>query len=130
MAWNNRGWALLNLGRNAEALTSFDKAIALDPNLTLAWINRGNTLRDLGQHPEQVGSKDTPLVDSVDSRHIPPEVKAAVWERDGGKCVICGSTQQLEYDHEIPYSRGGSNTMNNIRILCIKCNRSKHAKIE
>jgi uncharacterized membrane protein len=66
----------------------------------------------------------------VRSRHIPTHVKNEVWERDGGKCVLCGSRRDLEWDHDIPFSRSGSNTSNNIRILCKECNRKKSGKIE
>jgi 5-methylcytosine-specific restriction endonuclease McrA len=61
------------------------------------------------------------------SREISQEVKIAVAARDGGKCRNCGSTDSLEYDHVIPYSRGGTNTVNNIQLLCQPCNRSKGA---
>jgi hypothetical protein len=64
------------------------------------------------------------------SRYIPSEVKQQVWKRDGGKCVNCGSKRHLEYDHELPVSKGGSDTVNNIRILCKQCNRKKSGKIE
>lgn len=64
------------------------------------------------------------------SRYIPSEVKQQVWRRDAGKCVICGSKRHLEYDHELPVSKGGSDTVNNIRILCKQCNRKKSGKIE
>ena len=60
---------------------------------------------------------------------IPTAVKREVWRRDGGRCQECGSRERLEYDHEIPVSKGGSNTARNIRILCEKCNRKKHNKI-
>jgi len=60
---------------------------------------------------------------------IPSDVKKAVWKRDGGKCVYCGSDVDLEYDHIIPIAKGGSSTVQNIQILCQKCNRKKHASI-
>ena len=60
---------------------------------------------------------------------IPDDVKMIVWQRDGGKCVICGSNELLEYDHIIPVSKGGSNTARNIQILCEKCNRAKGGNI-
>jgi hypothetical protein len=63
-------------------------------------------------------------------RHIPAEVKRAVWTRDGGCCRwpvasggVCGSTTRLEYDHIVPLARGGASTVSNIRILCATHNQ-------
>ena len=63
------------------------------------------------------------------SRRISQDVKDAVWNRDSGKCVECGSNENLEFDHIIPFSKGGANTYRNIQLLCEKCNRSKSDKI-
>ncbi len=63
------------------------------------------------------------------SRRISQNVKDKVWNRDGGKCVESGSNENLEFDHIIPYSKGGANTYRNIQLLCEPCNRSKSAKI-
>ena len=60
---------------------------------------------------------------------IPEHARIEVWRRDGGKCTRCDSRENLEYDHIIPLSRGGSNTARNIELLCEKCNRSKGANI-
>jgi len=56
---------------------------------------------------------------------IPDDVQIFVWNRDGGKCVKCGSQENLEFDHIIPVSKGGSNTARNIQLLCETCNRKK-----
>ena len=65
------------------------------------------------------------------TRLIPTEVKVAVWKRDHGKCVLCGSTQNLHYDHELPYSKGGSSiVVENVRLLCATHNLKKSSKIE
>ena len=58
-------------------------------------------------------------------RAIPDRAKQFVWNRDGGRCVQCGSTDKLGYDHIIPLSRGGSNTARNLQLLCEECNRRK-----
>jgi len=60
---------------------------------------------------------------------ISQDVKDRVWNRDDGKCVQCGSNEDLEFDHIIPFSKGGANTYRNIQLLCEHCNRSKSAKL-
>jgi len=62
-------------------------------------------------------------------RPLTQDVKDKVWNRDGGKCVECGSNEKLEFDHIIPFSKGGANTYRNIQLLCEPCNRTKSAKI-
>jgi hypothetical protein len=66
----------------------------------------------------------------VRNRIIPSSVKRHVWNRDNGRCVLCGSSEDIHFDHDIPFSRGGSSTVENIRLLCARCNLSKSAKIE
>ncbi|OGF58754.1 MAG: hypothetical protein A2Y62_09585 [Candidatus Fischerbacteria bacterium RBG_13_37_8] len=62
-------------------------------------------------------------------RRIPKHVQHEVWQRDQACCVECGSKENLEFDHIIPLSKGGSDTVRNLQLLCEKCNRKKHAKI-
>jgi len=64
------------------------------------------------------------------TRIIPTQVKVEVWKRDGGRCVKCGSTTNLHYDHDIPFSKGGSSMVaENVRLLCVKHNLEKSDKI-
>ena len=60
---------------------------------------------------------------------ISQSVKDKVWRRDGGKCVECGSNKKIEFDHIIPFSKGGTDTYRNLQILCEKYNRSKSNNI-
>jgi hypothetical protein len=65
------------------------------------------------------------------SRIIPALVKLEVWKRDRGRCVKCGSNENLHFDHIIPYSKGGSSLVAaNIQLLCAKHNLEKRDKIE
>jgi len=71
------------------------------------------------------------IIDLSHTRLIPTEVKKEVWKRDGGKCVLCGSNKNLHFDHDLPFSKGGTSlTKKNIRLLCAKCNLAKSDKIE
>ncbi len=58
-------------------------------------------------------------------RSIPVEVRQAVFERDGGRCVECGDNFDIQYDHVIPHSLGGADTVENLQLLCVPCNQSK-----
>lgn len=65
------------------------------------------------------------------NRMIPTAVKLEVWKRDKGRCVLCGKTTNLHFDHIIPFSKGGSSLVaNNIQILCAKHNLEKRDRIE
>jgi|GEM_PF-5867116 len=60
---------------------------------------------------------------------ISDEVRLFVWQRDEGKCVLCGSNEKLEFDHIIPVVKGGNNTERNVQLLCERCNREKSSKL-
>ena len=65
------------------------------------------------------------------TRMIPSAVKLEVWKRDQGRCVICGETDNLHFDHDVPYSKGGSSlTAKNIRLLCARHNLTKSDDIQ
>lgn len=64
------------------------------------------------------------------NRLIPSHVKQEVWKRDHGRCVLCGEMENLHFDHDIPFSKGGSSlTAANVRLLCVKHNLQKSDKI-
>ena len=62
---------------------------------------------------------------NANPRHIPAEVRRAVWARDGGRCTFvsaaghrCPSRTRLEYDHVEPVARGGKTTVAGMRLRC------------
>jgi len=65
------------------------------------------------------------------SRIIPTQVKLEAWKRDCGKCVTCGASDELHFDHIVPYSKGGTSLKSeNIQLLCARHNLQKRDKIQ
>jgi hypothetical protein len=63
-------------------------------------------------------------------RIIPTAIKLSVWQRDGGKYTVCGATDELHFDHIIPFSRGGTSiTSENVQLLCARHNLEKRDRI-
>lgn len=67
-----------------------------------------------------------PRIGPSHSRLIPQEIKDSVWRRDQGRCVFvgaagnpCGAREGLEFDHVLPWARGGTSLdSHNVRLLC------------
>jgi hypothetical protein len=76
---------------------------------------------------DDIASEARSQAPSLDhDRVIPTQVKLEVWKRDKGKCVKCGSCDNLHFDHIIPYSLGGSSKdARNIQLLCARHNIQK-----
>jgi hypothetical protein len=60
---------------------------------------------------------------------IPHWLRSAIFERDGAACGECGALDNLGLDHIFPWSRGGEDTYENLRVLCRSCNTRKGAKV-
>jgi HNH endonuclease len=116
-----------------EAVEVVERAVHISPE-TLAF--------DLGQRDavhikvllEGCGARmkieSAPRRDAAERRpSIPEAVRNEVWRRDGGRCVDCGSRENLHFDHIVPWSRGGSNTARNLELRCETCNLRKGAKV-
>jgi 5-methylcytosine-specific restriction endonuclease McrA len=56
------------------------------------------------------------------SRYISKAVKREVFD---GQCHNCGNRYNLEYDHRLKFSHGGSARAENIQLLCRACNQRK-----
>ena len=101
--------------------------------LFVAAVFNGNNNLIARQKEEELRKREQEQFQSLvpeRSRIISQNTKMYVWQRDGGKCVECGSKENLEYDHIIPFSKGGSNSDRNIQLLCESCNRSKSSRIQ
>jgi hypothetical protein len=61
------------------------------------------------------------------TRYIPEPLRASIFARDNNMCCQCSSTDNLEIDHIIPVSKGGTGEESNLQVLCRSCNRKKRA---
>jgi len=66
--------------------------------------------------------KNSPAPERV-SRYIPKAVKAHAYKTTNGKCAICGSSHNLNFNHKTPHALGGTNSKENINLLCHNCNQ-------
>jgi hypothetical protein len=108
-----------------------DRAMHIRPELVAPGISE-RTAIELKKQLEAAGARvriEEGAVHAGPREPIPQQVRREVWRRDQGRCVVCGSQERLEFDHIIPVSRGGSNTVRNIELRCEYHNRSKGAEI-
>lgn len=101
-----------------HAVPSGDEAAILDRALTAL-------LADLAQRKFAATDRPRPSGEtSPGSRHIPAEVKRAVWVRDLGRCAFVGTGGRcsergfLEFHHLHPFALGGAATVGNIQLRC------------
>ena len=104
--------------------------LALDPDLApadvKALLNQEKNKRRLALEKAHSLQAMTEQLDKPRMRErLPQEVRIEVWQRDSGRCVACGSQENLEFDHIIPFAMGGSSTARNLQLLCGDCNRRK-----
>ncbi len=107
-----------------DSLFSFIKAL----DLALERLDPENKPSNSRRKPSQPKMKPTltPAPECKAKRYIPQKIKRQIWRRDKGKCQfkdkrtgqLCHSQYKLELDHAWPYSLGGSNTVQNLRLHC------------
>jgi hypothetical protein len=106
-----------------HAVPSGDESAVLDRALTVL-------LADLARARFAATSRPgASRATAPDSRHIPAEVKRAVWLRDLGRCAFvgveghrCDERAFVEFHHLKPYAAGGEATVANIQLRCRRHN--------
>jgi HNH endonuclease len=76
-------------------------------------------------------SKEPRKRETSHTRFIPERIKRKIWQRDRGRCTFtspitkqkCNSQFQLQIDHITPFSQGGLNREDNLRLVCSNHNK-------
>lgn len=78
-----------------------------------------------------------PLTETKELRNIGRKITRTtqfrVLKRDNQICANCGNPvkdENIEFDHIIPWSKGGPSDENNVALLCTTCNKSKGKRFE
>lgn len=110
---------------NSMKSTKSTKTTKLTKSTRSTKSRRPNPPRTIGKQPE-----------SRRRRPIAAAVRDEVYKRDGGQCTYkgsngkrCNSQNNLQIDHVVPVTRGGSNIASNLRLLCPKHNRLEAERI-
>jgi 5-methylcytosine-specific restriction endonuclease McrA len=56
-------------------------------------------------------------------------VRMYVWRRDHGRCVQCGSHERVWFEYVVPVMAGGTNTEQNIRLMCRSCSHDARESV-
>ena len=113
---------------NSDLLSKVEKY--KDDNETVIEFIENAILKSL---PKEVLTQEE-LKEMNRRRNIKDTTRYSVLERAGFKCQCCGikplknNDVILHIDHIIPYSLGGSDNIDNLQVLCDKCNISKRNK--
>lgn len=81
-----------------------------------------------------IEKRNSSEVETRRTRTIPLSIRVKVLARDKFKCVYCGKSPAmnagtlLHIDHIVPFSLGGTNTLDNLQTLCEECNLGKSDK--
>ncbi len=93
------------------------------------YVQVENFVKHQMPHHKEVASKiPAPEGREAISRHpydVSKELRQAVFDRDGGRCLKCGTNEGLSLDHIKPLADGGTNEECNLQTLCKSCNSSK-----
>lgn len=125
---------ILTTKRELDHLVDYIRALAEGRKLLSVGVDESertqDTITSKGE-PVRVDVSKMPLPKPLAPRReaISRSVQREVWQRDAGMCVECGTRQLLCFDHIVPFSRGGSNTVRNLQLLCEPCNLSKGNRI-
>lgn len=86
------------------------------------------TKHQMPHHKEPASEIPPPDGHEAVTKHpydVSTNLRAAIFERDGNRCLKCGAVDALSIDHILPLAKGGNNSESNLQTLCKRCNSAK-----
>jgi hypothetical protein len=133
-------WMNLGSEPTGEQFKSYLKRV----NSPYKWSSYKGYFGSMGRLAQRIEDHDAGKIsdDQLYERHtpkrnrrtVPLNIRYSILKRDGEKCVLCGASPKnnssvvLEVDHIIPVSKGGDDSLSNLRTLCKDCNQGKKDK--
>lgn len=127
-----------NLIRHPRTMYSITVTLV---NVTVTGVRRTSKsktfyMSEIRENIERINNKDGDYyldnevfesICRVEKGKVTRKMKDAIIKRDGGHCLKCGSTEDLEIDHIVPIFKYGKTEYDNLQTLCHKCNEEKGA---
>ena len=79
-----------------------------------------------------LSGNDENVAKKLSKRSFDNSLKRIAYERQKGICPHCGKHYdyaEMAGDHIVPWWRGGKTTLDNLQMLCVKCNSGKGGKM-
>lgn len=112
-----------------EELFSEDYSYFLEKMIS----KKENEIKILKKELDRIKNEEK-LKNENNRKTIRGKVRLEVFERDNYQCQVCGATigdgVKLHIDHIVPVSKGGTDDIDNLQVLCDKCNLSKSNRLD
>lgn len=119
-------WTAANRGSNGVAPTQLARSYGTATQIS-RMVRSG--LASEVENGYQLNGELFTVIAGGSRPYIPAWIRQSVFDRDGWACVECSATDDLTLDHIFPWSLGGPDTVDNLRVLCRPCNSRKGAKV-
>lgn len=112
---------VVRLDQDGQGVIESDRGpLAISPESTRDYLNRASSLALGGPEASIVLLAPNPR------EKVPPSLVQALVARAGGCCEACSRRGVLHVHHIQPRSRGGTNSLQNLLLLCPSCHRRQH----
>lgn len=101
---------------------------SLNARARARWSRRYQTNQDLRLYHRQKTQRRKAILRAQTALHVSSKQLCARFSQFGNRCAYCGASGDMQIEHVIPISKGGTHAIGNIVPACQNCNLSKRDK--